>query len=539
MNTRAVRTCILAGLMAATIPALTACTPSPPDTEPVAIWEGGHLERDAFEAWITWQNLEPSRESVRNLALIESLAESARRRGLAESHRVLLAAEARRQAMLLPALGEHLDAQVTITGAELDELQTTYPEAFHQPRKLLLRGIYKRLTGDDDERTGIRHRMRALRAQVIDGADLEKLAARESESQSRFRDGSIGFVDPTALPDAVREGVEDLEAGEISPLIEHAGGLAFYRCERIRPEVIPDADEVRRKFRQNLFRERSARLNKALRRELATRIQVTPDEDPVLTVGDYTLPAGALDDLIHRQYPDHDPGNLSHRHKRRLLETWGQRVALADHAESLGIVDDALLAIAGRWHHIHALASAELRHRVDTRLRPPSEAALRERYEQRRARLRNPSRYRIAAIQFADADGLEHQPALERSREVLDRIRSGELAFAEAARQYSIHPSADEGGVLGWLTQRRLGSLDVHMLKPVRRLSPGEDTGLLRLGSGLWLIRLLDREPPSAMTFEQAREQLAQMLRQESIERLEAEVRERELADMNLEILVP
>ena len=162
--------------------ALQACGDPSSGTEPVAVWDGGELERERYENWLDSHNLEPSHESARNLALIVSMAAAARHRGMDDSAEVLLSVEAMRQARLLPALNRHVDAQVSISDEELEQLADANPDAFKRPRKLLLRGIFKRLPTDGAERDQVRREMLALRARVQDGADIKPLAVNESES---------------------------------------------------------------------------------------------------------------------------------------------------------------------------------------------------------------------------------------------------------------------------------------------------------------------------------------------------------------------
>lgn len=528
-------------LLVLAIAGLLGCSGPAPDAEPgsraVAVWDGGLIEREEYAAWLALTGLEDSGESIRKLALIKSMARSARDRGMAESPEVELAAEAARHQILMPALDEHMRAQISITDDEIEQLLASYPDAFKQPRRLLLRGIYKQLPQDETERAEIRRRMRALRAQAIDGADLAALAAEESESQSRFRDGSIGFVDPESLPRAVRDGVSDLQVGEISPLIElPGGGLAFYACERIKPAVRPGADEVRHRFRQNLYRQKRAELNAQLNEQLASKVEVAPADDPMLTVGEYRLPPDWIDALVRQRLPDRDPAELTTRQKQRLLNDWGMRVATSDHAESIGLGRSDERANALRWRFETKLAANELRHRVDNLVSEPSTKQLQDLFEQRKHRLRNPPAYRVAAIQFAHPDELDNVDAVEQAREILREIRTGTMPFDEAAREFSMHPSARNGGEPGWLTQRQLGSLDVGLLRPVRELDPGADTGLLRLESGLWTVKLLERRDAEPMTFEQAREQLAATLKTRQIKQLEVEVRTRQLEQMNLQL---
>ncbi len=516
--------------------ALLACGESQAPAEAVAVWDGGRLDRATYRDWIELQGVEPSAETVRNLAIIRSLAQAARQRGVADSPQVELAVEAARHRILLPALDQHLDSRVEISDEEIESLLRENPDAFERPRKLFLRGIYKRLPEDKQARDALQARMETLRAQVVDGADLASLAAAESESQNRFRDGSLGYVDPQSLPSAVRESVESLAAGDISPVIEYRGGLAFYACEKIKPASRPGADEVRHRLRQNLFRQRRAELGRQLAEQFSEQLEVSVDADPILMVSDYDLPADWLDALIEQRLPERDPDSLDTNERQRLLRSWGGRVAMADHAESLGLAETEPQASALRWRHDEALATAELRHRVDQRLEEPDDTELRNLFEQRRHRPHHPGAYRLSAIQFADSADELNAATLERARRAVDDIDEGRLDFAAAAREFSLHASADRGGELGWLTRQQLGAIDVRLLRPVRQLSPGEHTGLMRLQSGLWLVKLLAQRAPRPMSFEQARDQLAKTARQQQIERLEVQVREQHQADIELEL---
>lgn len=516
--------------------ALLACAQSSKPDGLLAVWDGGQLDHETYRDWIGLQGVEPGPETIRNLAIIRSLAEAARERGVADSPSVELAAEAAWQRILLPALDRYLDSRVEISDAEIEALAREHPDAFEQPRKLLLRGIYKRLSDQPHERRALREQMQALRAQVVNGADLAALAAAESESQNRFRDGNLGYVDPQSLPPAVREKVEALGVGDISPLIEHGGGLAFYACEGIRPASRPGPEDLRNRLRQNLFRQRRGELGQQLTDELSNRVAVSPDDDPALIVGDYALPAGWFDALVRQRLPERDPDSLDPRQRRRLLAEWGQRVAMADRAEALGLAETEPQAAALRWRREEVLATDELRFRVDQRLQSPAEDDLRELFEQQRDRLRLPGAYRLAAIQFADSADKLNAATLAQARQTLAGVDDGSLDFAAAAREFSTHSSADRGGDLGWLTRQQLGAIDIRLLRPVRELSPGENTGLVYSKSGLWVVKLLEHRDPRPMTFEQAREALERTFRQQQIERLQVEVREQHQAGINLEI---
>ena len=502
----------------------------------VASWKKGQLLEDDYRIWLAWQELKPSSDALRRLAIIVSLADAARARGAATLPEVQLAVENMRQAQLLPALKRHIDGQVTITEDELAELLETYPQAFHRPRKLLLRTIFKTLPEDESTRTALRQRMQELRQQVASGADIRALAETESESQSRFREGSVGFVDPEALPATVGDAVRGLQPGELSPLVEHAGGIAFYQCERISPAHHPDAGEQTSKFRQNLFQQRSAAANRALLEQLDAGVRVSPAQDPVLQVGPHALPADWMDALIRIRLPERDPASLSLQQRDRLLHEWGRRTAMADHAESLAL--GGTPTEFGRiraWMLQHALATNELRHRVDRRLKPADDAELQALYSQRKDRLRNPARYRIAAVRFSDTAEIDPE-LMQRAEQAVAGLRAGTLVIEEVTRAFALADAERPGGELDWMTLQQVGSLDVGLVAPLRQLEPGESTPLLRLASGLWWVRLIGQQAATPMRFEQARESLTELARRQQIRRLEAEIQEQHLEQIDLQI---
>ncbi len=73
------------------------------------------------------------------------------------------------------------------------------------------------------------------------------------------------------------------------------------------------------------------------------------------------------------------------------------------------------------------------------------------------------------------------------AREVLDKIRAGELDFGEAAAQYSIDTSsASHGGEVGW---DKLSSLGEEYSEALANLGEGEISDLIESDQGLFIIK--------------------------------------------------
>jgi parvulin-like peptidyl-prolyl isomerase len=514
-------------------PAVEANPSSAGSSAVVARWESGQLTRPDYERWLARHGLEPDEEYAARLAVLLSLADAAERRGAAGTPEVRLAVEKARQQILLPALDRALDAEVEIHDDEIEALRRDLPEAFVRPTRVRLTGLFKRMPTAASERDALMEQMNDWRNEVVAGRALGPLAEAESDSQNRFSQGSVGWADLEQLPAPVRDAVEGLAVGEITAVVEHAGGAAFYQVEEIRERSVPTAEEVAFKLRQNLFRQRRNEIGQALNARLVESITIDPAGDPVVRVGDYVLSSAMIEPLAKLRIPDREPEELTPPQRLRLLREWAFRVALTEEADRRGLHREPEAAAALRWVVPNSLAAAELRHRVDDRLVAPDEDELRALFASGSLRLREPEQLKVSVIQFTDEETPDAE-TLESALRVAREVQSGALDFEQAARRHSIHPSATRGGQLPWLTRAQLGSLDVRLLQPIRALAPGDDTGLIRSDSGLWLARLVDRQPTRPLSYEEAREQLVAIHRRQQIRRLEVDVQAEQRARIRL-----
>ena len=76
----------------------------------------------------------------------------------------------------------------------------------------------------------------------------------------------------------------------------------------------------------------------------------------------------------------------------------------------------------------------------------------------------------------------------QRAAEALTEVRSGK-DFAQIAATYSNAPDASSGGDLGWRTAARLPSVFAEI---VRKMKPGEVSGVLRSAGGFHVVKLAD-----------------------------------------------
>jgi len=530
---RAVRGSLLLVLLAPL--ALIGCTPDPPAI--VATWHGGRLERTDHESWRDFHQLDGGVDAIREQVFVESLAAISRARGVEHEVRTRIEIDGMRQQVLLAALRDHVMAHVEVGEQEVESLRRAHPEAFRVPRKLRLRYIYKRF--DAATAAAVRTRMADILRRLREGADFKELARRESESQTRLRDGDLGFVAADDLPAAVGAAVRDLTPGQLTEIVEHGEGLSIFLCESVKDARNPTADEVREKLRANLLRQRRReqwdRYRESLLDAAGLQLDARAPTSP-LRMHDYELSTEAFAEIVSLRWKGKTVAELDEARLDQILRHWALGVAGARRAVELKLDRDLKTAAALRWRRVEILARRELMRRVDEDLRDPSEEELRAWFEANAGRFREPAAYDLAVIHFGVRQGQNQGERVGLALQVARRLEAGEITFEEAARRYSTHPSASAGGRLGWRTRPQATSWGPTATRALEELRPGERTGLLRLQSGLWIFELRDLREQRPQTFDAARERARGELRKRQIRALEAAVREEHLNRIGLVI---
>ncbi|MCB1056369.1 MAG: peptidyl-prolyl cis-trans isomerase [Acidobacteria bacterium] len=438
--------------------------------------------------------------ALRRLAFIESFAAEAERDGLADSRSSQLRLERARQRLLVPRLRRQLEAQITVSDAEIDELLRQNPDAFHRPKKLKLRNLYKKLGDDPDV---VRGQMDRIHQRLVAGADFAELAEQESESQTGPRGGMMGFVDPQELPAALAGPVARLAPGEISRPLEYGGGLTIFQCEEVREAKAPSAAEQRQILRRQLLRQKHRQAWSDFQAKLLE--EAKPRLDPasegiVLELPDYRLTASDLD-LIAQLRAAGTGAKLGSPQRRALLDEWTSAVLATRQADELGLGHDPEVVETLHWRRLEILAEAAMARSYTAEIGEPSEAELRRYFDAHRARYRELPAYDLEVLHFGKAE--DDPKLLARAEEVSRRLADGSLDFATAARRDSIDPSAAAGGAVGWTSKRQIALLGPTVSRSIEALEPGERTPLLHLDTGLWIFGLKGLREARELGFEE------------------------------------
>jgi peptidyl-prolyl cis-trans isomerase C len=129
-----------------------------------------------------------------------------------------------------------------------------------------------------------------------------------------------------------------------------------------------------------------------------------------------------------------------------------------------------------------------------------SDDEVRTYYEKNRARYLLGERVRVRHIMVQ---------TLEQAREIKKRLREGE-DFIALAKQYSIWPTRQQGGDLGYIQR---GMVDKAFEQAAFGLRTGEVSGIVKTKYGYHIIRLEDRQKPRQLTFPEVQADVRTFLR--------------------------
>jgi len=109
--------------------------------------------------------------------------------------------------------------------------------------------------------------------------------------------------------------------------------------------------------------------------------------------------------------------------------------------------------------------------------------------------------------EIADANQAGEQ-AKQKAQDVLKLVRDGG-DFDKLAREYSEGPSSQDGGKLGYFSQ---GQMVKSFEQAAFALEPNEVSDIVESQFGYHIIKVTDRKEASTITFEEAKEQIIEML---------------------------
>lgn len=551
------RRAAIIGCFVALVSAIGCTHPSASDDPIIAEYRGGNISASELDSWVAFRRPENPRtkpdpsidveSAVRDLALVRYLGEAARNLGLDNERTVQLALQLVEDQQYATLWRKHIVRDVGVSSSEVASVLAENPQAFFTPTRYRLRNLYKSFPNDATEadRQRIRKRMEEIRTLLLSGADMADLARAESESATRYRGGRMGTIEEDKLPDALEAVVRTMSPGGVSEVLQTGNGLTILTCDAVIPAKRPGRDEQLSKIETNLLRNkrRDAIQTATVRLLDDADLEIFADRalDPMGLPGDVvaTYRSGSVDraalELTTGPRPQKRPvkAMTEDQLRSRVEELVVVRLAAAE-ALVLGL-SDSDLASRVKNAQMSILANKEIRRRVEERFEDPTDNEVREYFEDHRSEFRNPAELDYMAIRIAFDDGTVVD-AHDRARRALDAVHSQQLSFEEAVRRFS------DGGTNGaplteTVLSTRFAGYGPSVDAAVKTLEPGQVSGLIRQDDRFWIIKLIDRRPPHAMEFGEARDLARRRLGQQRVDSLTNRIESDILASLEVTLI--
>ena len=492
---------------------------------------------EELASWIDFRGTAPflrGQSAIDGLVLVKTVAEHAMRTGLDQTSRprMELARETGQRAVtrLRQEVAQNLEVSPEEVKAQLGD-----DGPITRPAKIRLRNLFRRFPADPDGRQAVREAMKSYREQVLAGADFAELASQVSESETRWRGGLVGNVRPGTFRPEVDQILRDLEPGEVSEILATEDGLTLLYCESILPAVTRSAEERYEAMEKRLRRHQFNRRWEELREELMERSRLRHQWPALVT--DSTILArfhgGHLTSEALQALSN--ASNLDFPELNAIVERFVFEQMAVLYVKEHGLAYDDRVRSHARWRELQILTSHQLAAWVGERFEEPTDDAVRAYYDRHRSLFQHPEMLDLSLIRLPRG-GEDPREDYRRAAELLTSIRSGELTFAEAAREHSQHPSASNGGRVPNIQRSRLSSrLGLDLTRAVRALDLGEVSELVSTEEALWILRVNGVEAERQATLEEAQVTVRQRLIEERLDELQAQVVEEWLEGLAVE----
>ncbi len=332
------------------------------------------------------------------------------------------------------------------------------------------------------------------------GSDFEALIREYSESEDAERGGELKNIHPSVLEDEAAQVLSMMDEGEISPVVETRTGLHIFRLNRrLETEPLPP-QRLEKSARRVLVRRHAEQVRTELLTDLRGRLPVETSGS-VWTVGDWEIDETTVDLIA-------EIGGFPPQMFREHLT---DQLLLAQEAIDRGL--DTPFFDAEFERSMKAVVfERSFRERRQEVVQELAGERLRELYDSQPSRFNENERARLELIFIPQ--GRDSFTTQRWAEDLVAELRAGS-SFADAARDHSQGPQADNGGDLGFLDQTEWGYLGPAVFESIRSLEPGRisdpiyctdkvlaQPGVLR--GGFAIIRVVERRPERSRSFEEA-----------------------------------
>lgn len=246
---------------------------------------------------------------------------------------------------------------------------------------------------------------------------------------------------------------------------------------------------------------------------LLGRFAYSDDGEPVVRIGDWTRTA----EQIRAEFTYSSPALLaqvrrSDNSARRVAVEWYSNALVAKAAADDKLLDKQPgLTDAADALRRTMIATRILRHRIEEKF-APTEEELQQFMRLNEELCQAPARFRVARIGVIvgrNASEAEAKGAEARINDVKKRLDAGE-SFATLADQKSDLPVRGPGGEVGWITAEEVARTEGG--ETLLKLDEGAVSDVTKTSEGWVIWKLLEREEPRKLTFDECRKTLERVM---------------------------
>ena len=456
------------------------------------------------------------RKQIREKFMADLLEKKARQDKFYEDPVFILSRrETKRRLVVNQHMQELSEREPKITQEDVEKAYQDQKDQLKSPEKRMVSHIFRRAEGEE-HRASAQKELDELRLKVLQGESFQKLAKTHSDSESRHREGNLGWISRGTLEPTADNAVFALEEGVPSePVLTDAGVHLFY-VDTINPvkalslqEATPVLLERLRADRFNqLLDQASAKAvvpegSIQLDREAFQKALMQSDQDPVLfRLADSEIQRSEFLKHIAIFSPGFAPkGGSEHVAVEKAWQAYElfRRYALIAHfCTEASLVDFAKIEkTLSHWEKA-ALVQGQRRKSL-TELAQADEAQLLRFYESNIGQFSSVPAMALQVLRIPLGD---------------DPVKTMATLENKAAQPgMTLDSINDRGGKLmdlGWKTIPELQILQPKLPILVSATATGQLTSPFRSGAFFEICQVMDRRPAEPIPFEKVKLKVAE-----------------------------
>lgn len=144
---------------------------------------------------------------------------------------------------------------IVVDEADVVNYHKLHPDEFTEPPEFKLKAIT--LSSDSGNNEDVEAKKQEISEKIRDGEDFSSLARQYSVGPEKDKNGDLGTFKKDELADALREAVENLKEGEVTPWIQMRNVWFLLKLVEKKDARVKSFEEARGDIEQRIFAEKA------------------------------------------------------------------------------------------------------------------------------------------------------------------------------------------------------------------------------------------------------------------------------------------